>query len=461
MVIFKIIFTTMNIYIIITNTIYTESLEIYCRDKDRLIVSDTLDEYLLVDAVLGSTIKLQCHFCQELSNKEARLWYVQDRFKDFAEVEVQFDMNNNASYDRVHLTSDSDLVFMSFEKEDAGIYRCHGQLGEDVENKFNYRLEPIFERNQTRDKIHYGNLTDYEEYRQINLVPVAHRFAVSLMKPLAKIREAGIILEVITEWSPWTPCARCAENRGIKTSLAQCRLRSRISPAKPILKNGDFEFFFTRSPLLPCRSVLLNFLFPAVSAVVRNLPEFLLEQPCDNCKKKKKARKDKFKYKKTLTLMEGEHFSIGCPDADVDSVVIWRKDGLIMKPGIKTVYSLFENENEHHAHVDPFLTLYLVQVTQNEKGNYTCYIDGQKILQLRIYIRSNEAFFTSAFLRHMKYLGYVLLIAFFGYCAGVFILWRNRHKYPKYTFEKFMEERGKKKDQEEQEFLWMEEAVGD
>lgn len=51
------------------------------------------------------------------------------------------------------------------------------------------------------------------------------------MKPLAMIRDAGVILEVITEWTKWTPCDRCSENRGIKTSLAQCRLKSRISTA--------------------------------------------------------------------------------------------------------------------------------------------------------------------------------------------------------------------------------------
>ncbi|XP_057333679.1 uncharacterized protein LOC130672914 isoform X2 [Microplitis mediator] len=371
-------------------------------------------------------------------------------------------MNNNMSINRIHLTTDFNLVFNYFEKQDAGIYRCHGSLGQDVENQYNYRLEPIFQRNETYDDMHRGNLTDWEEYREINLVPVAHRFAVSLMRPLAMIRDAGVTLEVISEWTNWTPCDRCSDNRGIKTSLAQCRLKSRISTAEATFKSPDTIFFFERSPLLPCRSQLLEFLFPIVSDAVRNLPEFLMEQPCENCvKKKKKVIKDKFKYKKTMALVEGEHFSVICPDADLDSVVVWRKDGIILKPGIKTVYSLFDYDNENHVHVDPFLTLYFVKVTKNEKGNYTCYVDNQKMLQLRIYIDSNAPIFTEAVLRHMKYIGYALLMAFFVYCARVFLICKNRHKYLKYTYEMYLEDRAKKENyDEDRELLWMAEAIG-
>lgn len=95
-----------------------------------------------------------------------------------------------------------------------------------------------------------------------------------------------------------------------------------------------------------------------------------------------------------MALIEGEHFSVICPEADLNSVVVWRKDGIILKPGIKTVYSLFDYDNENHVHVDPFLTLYFVKVTKNEKGNYTCYVDNQKMLQLRIFIDSNAPIFT-------------------------------------------------------------------
>lgn len=48
----------------IRNTISLDKEEIreYCRERDRLIVSEEVDDYLLVDSELNTTIKLYCHF---------------------------------------------------------------------------------------------------------------------------------------------------------------------------------------------------------------------------------------------------------------------------------------------------------------------------------------------------------------------------------------------------------------
>ena len=48
------------------------------------------------------------------------------------------------------------------------------------------------------------------------------------MSDLAEIREAGVILELISEWTPWSPCERCVRKRGFKTSTALCRLKGHI-----------------------------------------------------------------------------------------------------------------------------------------------------------------------------------------------------------------------------------------
>uniref|UniRef100_A0A0C9R2Q8 Tigit protein n=1 Tax=Fopius arisanus TaxID=64838 RepID=A0A0C9R2Q8_9HYME len=113
----------------------------YCRDKDRLITSDELDEYLLVDAELNSTLGLECHFCNEPSDDQPRMWYFQDRLQEKEEREVDLGMSNNMSSNRIHLTPELNLIIKDFELKDAGIYRCHGPLGQNMENKFNYRIE--------------------------------------------------------------------------------------------------------------------------------------------------------------------------------------------------------------------------------------------------------------------------------------------------------------------------------
>ncbi|XP_028982582.1 uncharacterized protein LOC107046525 [Diachasma alloeum] len=136
-------------------------------------------------------------------------------------------MANNMSSNKIHLTPELNLIIKDFSLKDAGIYRCHGALGQDVENKFNYRIEPI-----SKDVLHIatarGNISDWEKYREINLRPVTLRLAVSKMKPLALIRAAGVSLEIVSEWSVWSSCQKCKGKKGIKTSRGQCRIKRSI-----------------------------------------------------------------------------------------------------------------------------------------------------------------------------------------------------------------------------------------
>lgn len=50
-------------------------------------------------------------------------------------------MDNNISYNRIYTTPDLSLVIKSLSIVDAGIYRCHGEEGQEEENKYNYRVE--------------------------------------------------------------------------------------------------------------------------------------------------------------------------------------------------------------------------------------------------------------------------------------------------------------------------------
>ena len=49
------------------------------------------------------------------------------------------------------------------------------------------------------------------------------------MMEIALIREAGIILELVSEWGPWGPCERCQFRKGFKTSRAFCRIKRKIN----------------------------------------------------------------------------------------------------------------------------------------------------------------------------------------------------------------------------------------
>ncbi|XP_031371175.1 uncharacterized protein LOC102678334 [Apis dorsata] len=137
-------------------------------------------------------------------------------------------MDNNSSYNRIYTTPDLSLVIKNLNNTDAGIYLCHGKEGQEVENKFNYRIEPIFKEHGVV-YVEQGNITDWEKYREIYLASVTMRFAISQMSELAEIREVGIILQVTSEWASWGPCEHCIDNRGYRSSVGNCRLKRKIN----------------------------------------------------------------------------------------------------------------------------------------------------------------------------------------------------------------------------------------
>ncbi|XP_020285569.1 uncharacterized protein LOC109855564 isoform X3 [Pseudomyrmex gracilis] len=225
----------------------------YCRDRDRLITSEENDEYLLVSAENRTTVILACRYCNERDESESKIWYYQDRYRETSEKEVELDTNNNVSYSRVYTTPEFGLVIKNFSSvTDAGIYRCHGKDGQEEENKYNYRIEPIL-KDIGGEFVEEGNITEWEKYHETYLLPVTMRFAVSQMMDLARIREEGVILQVISEWGPWGPCKQCVYYRGIKTSRGYCRLKRNINSTMAQRNDSLVIRFFRISPKLPCK----------------------------------------------------------------------------------------------------------------------------------------------------------------------------------------------------------------
>ncbi|XP_024939922.1 uncharacterized protein LOC107266555 isoform X1 [Cephus cinctus] len=403
----------------------------YCRDKNRLITSKENDEYLLVEAEVNTTILLECHFCGYSDDNQPKIWHLQDLYQSQSVKEVDLGMDNNMSYNRIHVTLEYSLVIKSFQMSDKGIYRCHGQVGQEEEYKFNYRLEPVFKQKDI--SVEKGNITEWEKYHEVNMAPVTMRFSISTMSDLVEIREAGIILEVVSEWGLWSRCERCIRKIGFKTSRGYCRIKRHIDDALMKDRTSSVAKLFLKSPALPCRSILLMEQFPGISRATRYLPEFILEEKCKNCIKVKKKKKSRFKYKKRYVLAEGAHLAITCPESNLETLVVWRKDALLLKKGMGQ--SFRKKDPDPRVLVDTFATLYLVGVSHAEEGNYTCYVDNVNMMQVKVIVVSKSRLLTQAFLRHMGYLGFIFLLSSFCYCAGLVIVCRNKDKFKVKDFE--------------------------
>ncbi|XP_024891261.1 uncharacterized protein LOC112467042, partial [Temnothorax curvispinosus] len=348
----------------------------------------------------------------EHEEPQPKIWYYQDRYREESEKEVELGMDNNVSYSRVYITPDLSLIVKNLTVTDAGVYRCHGEEGQEKENKYNYRIER---------KINYNKGISRQ---------------VSKMRDLADIREEGVTLQAVSEWGPWSSCKQCIYNRGIKTSRGYCRLKRNINSASGCicvfilshykLENTVIEkndsiiiHFFRGSPILPCKSVLLQNEFPSISRVVRYLPEFILTEPCKKCPRVKKRRKgEKFRYAKRYVLAEGAHLAVSCPEyitsytfkyknwkrttylqyrSSTASQVIWKKDTLTLKKGMGQ--SFRKKDKEARVMVDTFSTLYLTDVSKEEQGNYTCYVDNINMMRLKIIVVSKTRLLTQGILR--------------------------------------------------------------
>ncbi|XP_018360781.1 PREDICTED: Ig-like V-type domain-containing protein FAM187A [Trachymyrmex cornetzi] len=369
----------------------------YCRDKDRLITSEENDEYLLIAAENNTNIMLACRFCNDHEEPQPKIWYYQDHYRENPEKEVELEMDNNISYSRIYTTPDLSLVMKSFTVIDVGIYRCHGKEGQEEEKKYNYRIELLL-KDIGGEFLEKGNITEWGKYQEIYLWPVNIKFAVSKMTDLAEIREEGVILQVISEWGPWSPCEQCINNRGIKTSRGYCRLKRNINSTMLEKNDSVIIYFFRESPMLPCKSVLLQSEFPSISRIVRYLPEFILTEPCKKCPRVKKRKKgEKFRYAKRYVLAEGAHLAVTCPESTIETQVIWKKDALTLKKG--TAQSFRQKDREARVMVDTFSTLYLTDVSQEEQGNYTCYVDNINMMRMKIIVISKTRLLTQGILR--------------------------------------------------------------
>lgn len=157
-------------------------------------------------------------------------------------------------------------------------------------------------------------------------------------------------------------------------------------------ETGQVIEFFAKSPMLPCRAQILDKDYPVISSTLRDLPEFLLEEKCKNCKKMKKIKINKFKYKKKYFAAIGAHLTISCPESNVNDHVVWRKDNKILKPGTEHLFG--KDNTKDTILVDTFSTIYFIGVTSEVKGNYTCFVNGVRMLQVKLDVMSRTYLLT-------------------------------------------------------------------
>lgn len=76
--------------------------------------------------------------------------------------------------------------------------------------------------------------------------------------------------------------------------------------------------------------------------------------------------------------------------ATLDNTVIWRRNGKVLQRGKTDV----KEGTEPHVYVDTFNTLYLIDVSSDDEGNYTCQVDDTRMQQVRVFVVSKTRLLT-------------------------------------------------------------------
>jgi len=107
--------------------------------------------------------------------------------------------------------------------------------------------------------------------------------------------------------------------------------------------------------------------------------------------------------------------------------VTWRKDGLMLTETDSTA------DNTSGALLDTFGTLYLIRLTSDDSGNYTCYIDGNRTQEVLLSISKSSLITSKAYARHLNYLYCVFAMYFVIFSARLYYSFLNRRNFLKIT----------------------------
>ncbi|XP_060517121.1 uncharacterized protein LOC132696357 [Cylas formicarius] len=435
----------------------TTSLECYeqeqietkeCRERERLVTSDKDDLYALVDAIERQRLILRCRFCNEAHDGRPKNWYKIPQLGISEPYEVQADTYNDVAMNRIKINYKNSLIFENFTREDVGFYYCVNFEDQTNREKFNYLVDIVFQ-----DEIaamEKGNITAWAKYQTDYLKPINKLLQSSKSPEIVKIRGLfKLHLELITQWSTWSMCQVCGrpQGQGIRRKTGKCKIKITPSTNAINLTLPDDIYLFN-APAISCRSQRLHHLFPGFSNLTRIIPDFVLQERCDGiCSpdaegigKGWKVGKGKgYKYRKTSVLQENSHLTFVCPESTLDNRVVWKKNGKVLKKG---------DNSYPHVMVDTFSTLYLIEVTRSDAGNYTCEVDDIRMQQIVVFVHSKTKLLTGELVRYMVYLGFILFLSSFCYCAGLVVTCQRRHTFKSYRDLKEQEPDHKKQEYE-------------
>ncbi|CAH1737173.1 unnamed protein product [Aphis gossypii] len=311
--------------------------------------------------------------------------------------EVVLGMSDPMESNRVYMTLDHRLVIRNLTSSDTGRYSCSGL---ETDERLEYALDLLPANSGGRPgadvvAVTADSMAGWTQYESRYLAPVTKAFP--------------IVWKMDVDWDPWGPCDGCAGKRYRRAACRVC---------------------FDVGIRMACRSIALPAtvmtVSPGLAAKLSTLPDFLLAETCyAYCQVSNKRRLPK--YRNTFVLEEGSSLTLVCAEATADKKVTWRKDGLLLTETESTA------DDTSGALLDTFGTLYLVRLTDNDSGNYTCFVDGNRTQEVLLVVRKSSLLSSKAYARHLYYLYYIFAMYFVVFGARIYYAFLNRRYFLKIT----------------------------
>ncbi|XP_049822298.1 uncharacterized protein LOC126265316 [Aethina tumida] len=381
---------------------------------------------------------LACHYCNEEDDNAPKNWYKSKELGELQGHEVEYDMHNEEKDNRILLTSDHNLVIYNFSSNDTGLYYCKSFASTGTNDTFTFLVDMVIVPNAS-DNYQTGNLSEWKDYHDKYVHPVNDKLKQS--DEIKYLKESmNLSLEVINHWGPWGECDSCGE--GKRKRMAYCRVKvvNKMKTLRGKIKKEQtkLEKFLMNADEISCGSKTLNDYFPDISLATKIVPYFVQEDKCeavcgpDKYKQYLIGKSPLFKHRKTYIIAEGSHLILVCPESSIDSKITWNKEGSELPSGTKT----------DHMIVDAFNSVYIIDATKNEEGNYTCIVNKMRMLKVKVFVLKKSFVLSAKFGRYLIYFGFILSLTLSCFCAGMVISFTRRGNFLTYEQLKEDEEKG-------------------
>lgn len=351
-------------------------------------LDDSKTFYRVEEVPQFGTVSLPCTYCGESTEDISRVWLRRARKVNSSVNEVQFDLGPDLMLNRLVTFPNHTLTIHNVSLNDTGWYFCKS-LQEDEMTEFKFSVDivkPELPVAKEKDK----PWVTHEYFEQDVILKMNERIYDSKNQELDELL-VKVKVKVVSEWDPWFPCDGCS---GIRKRYAKCRLILRLNRLKyPDIAEenlNNLQELLHQSEVISCHSQDLSSWFPFLYSLTSTIPNYLQVQKCvDSCNSADRQAHDP-KHQMSVRLDVGTSMAFSCPESDLKSKVMWKRDGVTMKPvGIKRkkdkkkkipFYRLpFQKKTDElkleRAFVDRMNVLQLCSVSFRESGFYVCYVD--------------------------------------------------------------------------------------